>query len=96
MGRIVRVLAVLSSTWPGSPDFVAAVELKIDFCGTTAIRSPIVLQQRRRAHGESASVVLRALVEASAAYRAARRGVRHLGSPAVSGPAPSPGYLPEN
>jgi hypothetical protein len=44
----------------------------------------------------SASVVRRALVENPAACRAARRSVRHLGSQALSGPAPSPEGPPKN
>jgi hypothetical protein len=51
---------------------------------------------RNRSGSECASVVRRALVETAAACGAARRGVRQLGSQALSGPAPSPGGLPEN
>jgi hypothetical protein len=45
---------------------------------------------------ELASVLRRALVETAAACRAARSGVQHLGSQALSGSAPSPEGLPKN
>jgi hypothetical protein len=76
-GRIARVLAVLSNLRPGSPEFIAPVELKIDFCGTTAIRSSIARSRRvdRRANAPRSSVERSSGPRRPAAHRGAAFGI---------------------
>jgi hypothetical protein len=77
-------------TWPV---VVAFAELKIDFCGTTAIRSPIA---RAGATAPGDRTRVGSFVEPAAAGRRHGAPFVTLGSRALSGPTRSPGDLPEN